>query len=223
VNGLTPANERAIAVNAEIERRRAEFQVEELRKAARVPKRYATANLDDLSKLPDDTKMRYSGAVRQLRQLLVKPATVALIGSRGPGKTHMACGLVHAFCGAGRGARYLNAMDYFIELKATYDSQAKRDEAQVERDYLRPSLLVIDELHERGDTQWEDRMLTRLVNQRYENEKATVLVCNLAAEEFEKRIGDSIADRINQGGGIIVCDWPSLRGRIGDEPASTTP
>jgi DNA replication protein DnaC len=209
-SGITA--ERASDMENERRRLQDEAKVQELRTQAKVPKRYALADLDDVEAVPPVVRGRYMNAVATLRGLLDNPVTMALIGTRGPGKTHMACALVNAFCSTFRSARYLNAMDYFIELKATYGDRAKRDESQVERDYLRPALLVVDEVHERGDTDWETRMLTRLVNRRYEEEKATVLVCNLTPAEFEKRVGESIADRIAEGGGIIVCDWPSLRG-----------
>src|SRR5206468_2068917 len=105
-------------------------------------------------------------------------------------------------------------MDYFLELKATYDDAAKTTQERVEQNWLRPELLVLDEAHERGDTPWEDRMLTRLVNLRYEAMVSTILISNHDEETFAKRVGTSIADRIADGGGLILCGWASLRGRI---------
>ena len=142
------------------------------------------------------------------------PRMIAVLGDRGCGKTWLACGLVLDFCRAGRSAVYLDTMDYFVELKQTYSDRSRQDESQIETKYLRPELLVLDEIQERGETTWEDRMLVRLINKRYANELSTVLVGNLSKEDFPKHVGSSIKDRLLDGGGVIVCNWPSLRGRI---------
>lgn len=185
--------------------------------AAGVPPRYADADLlaidQGVGASHGESGVTYGEAVYCLTATLTSPGTVALLGERGAGKTWMACGLVREFCRRGRGALYRDAMDYFLELKSTYDRDAKRSQEQVEAAYLKPSLLVLDELHERGDTVWEDRMLTRLINKRYAAKLATVLIANQSPKEFKDRVGHSIHDRMFDGGGIVVCDWKSLRGR----------
>ena len=178
-----------------------------------VPELYAAADLTDLSRVPEAVAARYAEAVRLLLRLEDAPAIVALLGSRGPGKTHMSCGLVRRFCLAGRPAKYMDAMDYFVAVKETFGRDAKLDQSQVEGRLLKPDLLVIDEVHERGDTPWEDRMLTRLVNKRYVANRATVLVSNQTPKAFKDRVGPSIADRLHdRGGRVVTCEWPSLRG-----------
>ncbi len=172
--------------------------------------------------MPADSAVAFARAVGQLRAIEARPALVAMLGHRGPGKTWMACGLVRAFCLAGRQAKYLDAVDYFVAVKETFGRSAKLDQSQVEARLIRPDLIVIDEVDERGDTPWEDRMLTRLVNKRYAANRATVLISNQTEKLFAKRVGDSIADRIRDRGGFIACTWPSLRGRVlppgGKEP-----
>lgn len=192
-------------------------RIAKLAEACGVPKRYRGGSLDDLSAIPAACRGPYAQAVARLRLLAGTPGVVAaLLGPRGPGKTHMACGLVQEFCRAGRSAVYLHVMDYFQALKATYADKARADESAVERRYLRFELLVLDEIHERGETAWEDRTLTRLISKRYDDRLTTVLVSNQTRDEFAVRIGETIASRITDGGGVIACDWASLRGRIQD-------
>lgn len=182
-----------------------------------VPERYRNADLSKLSpnvaSVMGPSRVTYGTAVDALKELLNRSGTVALLGERGAGKTWMSCGLVREFCKRGNSALYRDAMDYFLDLKATYDQDAKVNQSDVEARYLRPRLLVLDEVHERGDTAWEDRMLTRLINKRYCSDVSTVLISNQSPEEFAERIGKSIYDRMFDGGGEIVCDWQSLRGR----------
>lgn len=201
-----------------------------------LPPRYAAASLEDWERVPEmvteelgggsrrswDVRRRYQECTRKLARLLDAPAMVALLGRRGPGKTHMACALVNAFRSRERHALYLDAMDYFIELQETYDDHARRSQSAVEKKYLAPELLVLDAMEERADTAWNDRMLVRLIDKRYKAELSTVLISNEEVPAFNARVGPSIADRIRDDGGRIECAWPSLRGRIqrkGAQPA----
>ncbi len=188
-------------------------RIEECHRLNGVPARYKTANLSQICEeaLGCDG---YTDAVVQLTGLMSKPGMVFLLGARGVGKTWMSCGLVNAFCDQGRYAKYMDAMDYFLELKATYERNSEKTQQQIEAGYIRPELLILDEVHERGDTQWEDRMLTRLVNKRYSAVLSTVLISNQKQDVFMDRVGESIADRVYDGGGLFVCDWGSMRGRI---------
>jgi DNA replication protein DnaC len=160
----------------------------------------------------------YGHTVEKLLALLHHPALLALVGTPGTGKTWMSCGLVKEFCRAARSARFLSSLkDYFSELRATFTEGAGVSQAQVERRYRRPDLLGIDEICERPGTQFETEEFDRLVNDRYARDRATVLVTNLTPDALEDRLGSRIADRFRDrkdgSGGVIVCDWPSLRGR----------
>jgi DNA replication protein DnaC len=209
----------AIARRGRLEELERERATERLIEHARIPVKYRDADLNALDRVPaklGDKKVLepYRDAVGRLLRLYESTGIVALLGKRGAGKTWMACGLAHGFCRRGRSAVYLDALDYFIELKGTYGDSGRSSEASVEARYLRPQLLILDEMHERGETAWEDRMLTRLVNKRYAAELSTVLISNLEPKTFAARVGESIADRIRDGGGLVTCSWPSLRGHI---------
>ncbi len=208
------SDEEVLAIRQAEEKAEFEKKQAACRKASNVPQRYEAARFDDTARLPADVVPKYLSAGEKLQKILKTPVCVAMVGPRGPGKTHLGCALINAFCDQARAAVYLDAMEYLVLLKRTYGGKTGADEYQVEQQYLKPELLVLDEMHERGDTAWEDRMLTRLVNKRYAAEKATLLISNQTGNDFKVRVGDSIADRIKDEGGIIVCDWPSVRGRI---------
>ncbi len=189
--------------------------VDRLVGASGVPGRYSAIDLDDMTDIPADVRNAYRSSVSSLRGMKNQPGILALIGRRGTGKTAMGCGLTLEFCRAGRPALYAQTMDYFVALKATYSRDSQHDESQIEAKYLRPELLVIDEIHERGDTKWEDRMLRRLIDKRYATgNRSTLLIANLTPETFAESMGDSITDRVRDGGGLVVADWASLRGKV---------
>jgi DNA replication protein DnaC len=217
------ANPPTVSVSDEyrtaVEKRELQERADLAQKQSGVPTHYRTAAPEDLAGLPADQQGAFGGKLERVQALARRPGIIGLVGPRGTGKTWIACAVVNAACRVGRRARYCDAMDFFLELKATYGDKAKEDQTAVEARYLAPPLLVLDEMHERGDTAWEDRMLTRLVNKRYAEDKVTILISNDEPEAFAARVGTSIADRINDGGGIIVCRWASLRGKLGTSRA----
>lgn len=136
---------------------------------------------------------------------------LALIGDRGNGKTQMAVELIRQACKNGGSGRYVTAMDVFLEIKATYRDKAEESERDVINRFASPGILVIDEIHERGETEWEDRLLTHIIDKRYQNERDTLVIANLKESEFTKSMGPSIVSRLIETGGIVHCEWPSYR------------
>jgi DNA replication protein DnaC len=74
-----------------------------------------------------------------------------------------------------------------------------------------PGLLVIDELQERGETAFEDRLLTHLIDARYGAKRPTILIANLSKDELGKSLGPSIVDRASENGRRIDFTWNSYR------------
>lgn len=136
---------------------------------------------------------------------------IALIGTNGPGKTQLGVECIRHMTSDLFSARYATAMDFFIELKKSYRKDSMHDEGEVLNLFARPRLLVLDECQERGETEWEDRILTYLIDRRYRDQKDTILISNLKREEFEASLGRSVISRLNETGGIIECTWPSFR------------
>jgi chromosomal replication initiation ATPase DnaA len=136
---------------------------------------------------------------------------IALCGGRGTGKTLLAANLARFSAGLGKSVLYKTAMEFFLDVKETYDSSGKRSEKQVIANYCAPKLLVIDEVQERGNSAWEDRLLTHLIDRRYQAMLDTLLIANSTPDAFLKGIGDSVGSRIVETGGVAKCDWPSFR------------
>jgi DNA replication protein DnaC len=144
---------------------------------------------------------------------------IALIGRRGPGKTQIAEQAIVIATSMQRSALYVRAMTIFLDLRATFKSEADSEASIVER-YRTPKLLVIDEMQERGETPWEDRMLNHLIDLRYGDMSDTLLVANLTRKALAKSLGESISERLRETGGIIECTWASFR-KASNSPAST--
>jgi DNA replication protein DnaC len=146
----------------------------------------------------------------------------ALVGRRGCGKTQIGMACIIDRCAAatfGTGdptpgrtcARYARAMEFFDDLKASYKPDGASGAAVVAA-YLEPALLVLDDTQDRGETDWEQRMLAHLIDKRYGAMRDTIMIANIAPGEFHGHVGAAISDRIRECGGVIECDWESFRG-----------
>lgn len=141
-------------------------------------------------------------------------STLLLCGNRGTGKTQLACKVAAQSCRNLESARYTTAVEFFLHLReAMKGENVDASERRLLTEYSAYHLLIIDEAHERGETDWEDRMLTHLLDRRYRELRTTILITNQRKAEALDALGPSIVDRIRECGGIIECSWPSFRQR----------
>lgn len=136
---------------------------------------------------------------------------IALLGTRGCGKTQIAAQAAAVACRAGRTSLYVRAMTFFVDVRSTFRKEAAVTEADIIAKYQSPKLLIIDEIQDRGDSAWENRLLTHLIDLRYGDMTDTLLIGNLDPKELIKHVRESIADRMNECGSIIDCQWESFR------------
>lgn len=137
----------------------------------------------------------------------------AFCGPRGTGKTQMAVELIRAFIREKqRESLYQTVMDFFMALKQTYNSKGESSEQIVISRLARPSLLILDEFHERSETEWENMMFTHLIDRRYRTMRDTIIISNQTPEMFSQSVGHSVIDRIVETGRITLFnELPSFR------------
>lgn len=158
-----------------------------------------------------------------IREGIKSGGITAVIGPRGTGKTQIATWaavwMIEARNATGKQnwaetpAAYTTALEMFIRLRA--DQHNPESVAK----FVAHTLLVIDEIQERGETDFEDRMLTHIIDRRYGAMKPTLLLGNLTPEKLSASLGWSIIDRIRETGHLIVLDGNSRRGNA---PNSST-
>lgn len=161
-----------------------------------------------------DTLDKLIGMVLRKRGLTVAERVeagvlVGLLGIRGTGKTQLAGCLIRVALEAGMTARYEIAGETLL---ASRCGDAEAQARQLEQ-LTSCGLLVIDELHERADTDHERKFLTMVVDRRYGSGRTTLLVSNHHQAQFLETVGASVASRFEQAGRVVTCDWPSFRGR----------
>lgn len=136
---------------------------------------------------------------------------VALLGKRGTGKTQLASCMCRYFCEYGHYCLYTTAMEIFISIKETYGNKTQKTERDIINELRAFQLLVIDEFQDRGETDWENRLLTHIIDTRYREVRDTIVIANMDAENFTKSAGPSIASRMVETGGVLDFDWESFR------------
>lgn len=137
---------------------------------------------------------------------------LGLLGDRGVGKTQLAVLMAKTYCRQERAARYTTAADFFLDFRAVYQTdRPSMTERDVLESYIRPPLLVIDELQEWKRTEREQQTLTSLLDHRYRRLGATtVLVANMTIKGLLDNIGPSARRRLEERGGVIRCDWDAI-------------
>jgi DNA replication protein DnaC len=152
---------------------------------------------------------------------------VVMYGANGTGKTRMAYELAkkcvpkgthYSVGGMGwnsgkkeRPAIYTTAVNLFMEIKDTFRPDSEQSELSVVKKYSDAGLLVLDEFQERGETPFEDRKITSIIDARYQNERPTILISNHSREEFASKLSAAVLDRIRENGVGLHFNWGSFR------------
>jgi DNA replication protein DnaC len=134
---------------------------------------------------------------------------LVLCGKRGPGKTQIATFWAQSF----KFPAYFKAHDLIHAIRGEFSQDLKdRKDAKsaIKRAKLR-DYLVIDEFSELAGSDYEKRSIVNIIDHRYDQMKATVIVTNTEEKDLAKSLGASIVSRCRESGGVIVCDWPSYR------------
>jgi DNA replication protein DnaC len=135
---------------------------------------------------------------------------VALVGVRGCGKTQIGVELMRQVAQALKQPRFCSAMDFLMTIKAGYKDGGV-SERDVINEFCLPPLLVMDEIGQRSESEWENRLLYELLNRRYNDMKDTLLISNQDVGHLTAALGPSLVSRMRETGGIFECKWESYR------------
>jgi len=139
--------------------------------------------------------------------------SVVFLGNVGVGKTHLATALGYSACLAGQHVLYSTAAGIINSLSAA--THAGRFAHELHR-YLKPALLVIDELGYLAIDEKGCQMLFQVISQRYER-AATIYTTNKAFKQWpsifnnDSTITSAILDRVLHHGEAVVIEGRSFR------------
>lgn len=180
-------------------------RIKKLRDDAGIPKRHAL----EIPHEQSPWQVKRSETVQKIGSGFL----IAIVGLQGTGKTQMGAALIHDATARLLSCKFASAMRFFIDLKSTFDDGAESRESAILARYTKPKLLVLDEMDERSESAWENRLLFHMLNERYNAMLDTFLISRRTQQEFLSSVGLSIQSRLQETGGVIVCNWPSWRER----------
>lgn len=165
-------------------------------KNLKLPKRYATAKLEDFPEWYAD--------------LLSQPLFIC--GKAGSGKTHLTAALarrqvaigLHEGIESGRYyARFVSVPDLMAEVKATFSQHSEETEQDVFDSYANACWLYLDDFGTEKLTDWAYEFLYRLINYRWCELLPTIISSNFEIQQIAEMHGDRIASRIIGMGKVI--------------------
>lgn len=177
---------------------------------AKIPVKFHPEYLKEKLESKNDNSKKWQEKKKNIQTKFGKGFLIGLLGDRGRGKTQMASSLIHEACSEQINCLYVKTREFFFRIREAYQKEGP-PEFEILKEFIDPKFLVIDEIGERGGTDWEDKTLIYLIDKRYEEMKDTLLISNQTQEEFFVSVGISIQSRMSETGGIIKCDWESFR------------
>jgi DNA replication protein DnaC len=195
---------------------------------ALIPKRFTHRTLGNYTVEQDGQKRALSfcrhyvnkfGTEQDKESIRGSGRCMVLIGKPGTGKTHLGVAIANELLHkTSQTAVYRTVGAILQAIRATYDRSSDRSEADILSSLIDPDLLVLDEVgvSKEQPSDFELTTLFAIINGRYEDQKPTVVISNLAGDELSKAMGERCVDRLREGSLIVVpFDWESQRGKEG--------
>lgn len=183
---------------------------------SRIPKRFQNKTISNYIAVTDGQKFvleRIKTYAREFTPETNSRRNLALLGNAGTGKTHLACAIGrHIIKNCNSLARFTSVSEINRLVREAKSYQAEYTETEVIEAFGGYDLLIIDEVGVQSGTDAESRALFDVFNERYQEEKPTILISNLNPVGFRDAVGKRIADRVKEDGGeILLFNWSSYR------------
>ncbi|MBS0356519.1 MAG: IS21-like element helper ATPase IstB [Proteobacteria bacterium] len=152
-------------------------------------------------------------------EFIGQQANVIFLGTVGTGKSHLATALGYAACLEGFSVLFANAVSVINNLTAAQKHGALKSEL---RKYLRPQLLILDEIGYLPIDQHGANLLFQVISQRYER-GSIILTTNKAFKQWptifnnDSTITAAVLDRLLHHAETVLIEGTSYRMKDQDE------
>lgn len=180
-------------------------------KMASFPQRHL-ANAKDLRHEPEWTDAR-----ARLTKRIGTGFMVALLGNVGTGKTQLAVCIGLEAIRRKITVRYTTGPGLMIEIQKARSFSAKTTFAGLTYALINTGLLIVDEVGRTSMGDADSCILYHVIDERYQRRRDTLFVGNVTSDDFEQRLGPSVASRIVEAGGVIELSCRSFREPMDEE------
>jgi DNA replication protein DnaC len=171
----------------------------------KIPKRYAGVNIENSECSKKEVEL-VENALKNRQSLL-------LTGRVGSGKTHLAA-LVYNLCGESTSRAWFDVSEYIFEMNRRMKLRTT-DAASVLQSFwdiaIYRSLVVFDDLGAEEDSQANVSVLNRILMDRYNNQRWTIITTNLDGSALKNRYGSRIISRIYEDFVVVVANGRDRR------------
>ena len=146
-------------------------------------------------------------------EFLAQKANAIFLGTVGLGKSHLAIALGYAACLECHSVLFANAIDAINHLSAAQKKSALKAEL---KKYLRPELLILDEIGYLPIDQHGADLLFQIISQRYER-GSIVLTTNKPFKQWasifnnDSVVASAVLDRLLHHAETVIIEGPSFR------------
>jgi len=157
-----------------------------------------------------DIAKRY---VDKFDELLATGKGFLFLGTPGTGKNHLASAMANALMRRRYSVVLISVMDLFARLRMSYSDKSLTEEKLI-AEFMKPQLLVIDELGLQRGSADEVLWLTRIIDKRLYGRRPTGFITNLNQKALHELLGERGYQRVQDAVSVAVpFNWPSYRGR----------
>jgi len=119
---------------------------------------------------------------------------LALIGTPGTGKTHLALALGWEWLERGKTVLYYHVTGLLNALRDGYRRSGETDYSHIIAFAQNCSLLILDDLGAEKETEWATEQLDYIIDYRYEHRKPLIVTSNLALDKLPPRVSDRLRE-----------------------------
>lgn len=152
-----------------------------------------------------------------LNRVLARPEqadSAILAGPHGTGKTQLAAACANHARSAGLNVIFSEASVLVSRIRDSVYTYEDWSESHLMDALVQAELLVIDDLGKERETGMGQEIIWRVVNGRYDEERATLITTNLSGAEMDRdKLWRGVLDRLRHNGTIIKMDWASMRAK----------